>query len=136
MSAEDALVAQSTTASSSNGDAVVHVLAIAASRNEAERLFNVLRKGRLGVRPHQVEDAGELDTLLYDQRWDLIVHMQSNGVSLSLDAAKKIANSGTDEPYIVVVDEFTESLSCRLLEAGARRVIEHAQPELLLASAR
>ncbi len=114
-----------------NGN-VIRLIILNESANEAEALTSVLRNTGYAVRYKHIEDAEDLQEVLEDQPWDLLLSNQQVGDFTATQALSAIKKSGKDIPCIIY-DERTDATATELIKAGAADFIsDDAQEHLLL----
>ncbi len=110
---------------------IVRIIVIEESANEAEMILNSLRRARLPLRPHHVEDDEDLQAALADQEWDLVIAVPTM-MDFSIQKISEILDSSQQElPLLVLTRKFSAEEFNHLLDAGANRVIPADQEQSL-----
>ncbi len=117
-------------------DTIIRLVVIEESANDAEVILNSLRKARFPIRPKHVEDAEDLETVLNEQEWDLIVTVPAVGDFDVTQVCELVANSKQDIPVIVLCDPLEEECMAGLFSAGASQAIPRGNDTCLQISVR
>src|SRR5579871_1244292 len=116
----------------SKQDAVIKLLLVEDSVEEAEQSISMLRNGGIAVRPTRAANAVELEAQLAAQTPDLILY-NTAAKSLKLAEVAAAANkTGKDIALIAVASNISEDTIVAAFHAGARALalrnrIDHVQ---------
>jgi signal transduction histidine kinase len=104
----------------SDEDALIRVLMVDDSADDAELVMRELRRASRPVSVERVWDAAEMRTMLARNSWDLVLSdwtMPRFGGDAALEVLKA---TSLDVPFIIVSGTVTEELAIKAMRAGAR----------------
>jgi multidomain signaling protein FimX len=104
-------------------DAIIRLIIVEESANDAEVILSSLRKARFPIRPKHVEDEEDLQAALSEQEWDLLLSVPALGDFTVRRICELIANSNQDLPVIALCDQINAEQLTSLLNDGVRAVI-------------
>jgi multidomain signaling protein FimX len=104
-------------------DAIIRLIIVEESANDAEVILSSLRKARFPIRPKHVEDEEDLQAALSEQEWDLLLSVPALGDFTIRRICELIANSNQDLPVIALCKQITPDIVANLLHDGVRAVI-------------
>ena len=107
----------------------LHLLVVAASGAEVERLRPVLGRSD---EIHRVDSADFLRAALADRPWDAVLYLSAVAALSLPNALRQIDDAGLDLPLILVAGPAEEFSLQRAMKAGARDVIDADRLERLL----
>jgi len=97
----------------------VRVLIVEDSEDDAELLMHELRAGGYEPVYKRVETAGEMQSALAEQAWDVVVSDHSVRQFDSHTALHTLKASGLDIPFIIVSGTIGEEQAVKAMKAGA-----------------
>lgn len=101
--------------------------------SEAEQLLNILRKGGHATRPKMVSGLDELEDLLSEQTWDLILAKPSHEDIETKTIIDTVAAAEQDIPVVIITDtEESEDRVVQMMRMGIQDVIVRSRSRQLL----
>jgi len=110
---------------------IVRIIVIEESANDAEIILNSLRRARLPLRPHHVEDAEDLQAALAEQEWDIVIAVPTLMGFNVPQISEILKSSQQDLPLLVLTHTFSPEEFTLLLNSGASNVIPAADEQSL-----
>jgi diguanylate cyclase (GGDEF)-like protein/PAS domain S-box-containing protein len=112
-------------------ESVVRLLLVEDRVEDAERITSILRNGGMAVRPTRAESEEQLETLIGQQSFDLVLAgSQARQIPMQRVVAL-VEASGKDVPVIAVLNELSDAEVRRAFDAGVPRVAPREHPEIL-----
>lgn len=113
----------------------LRLVVIDDSSNDAEVVTSMLRNAGHGVRTERVEDEEDLEALLRESDWDMVLTKPRTPIFSAVDALQVISDMERDVPVLILLHdaadaEADENLS--LLDAGARDIVSVGQQKRLI----
>ena len=110
----------------------LRLLVIHDTQSEAEPLINALRNSGQAVRTHFIAGSDELNKVLAEQSWEIMLaKLSTNTVDVS-EAVAQVQRSGKDIPIIGLVDAFSTEVVSSALSMGITDVIVETDEQHLL----
>jgi diguanylate cyclase (GGDEF)-like protein/PAS domain S-box-containing protein len=106
----------------------LHLLVLDDSSNAAETVSNMLRNAGHAVRTDRIEDDEDLREALAKHDCDMILAKPEIPYFSALEALGILKQLGKELPLLVIADGAEEEALNALLKAGARALVEIAQP--------
>jgi diguanylate cyclase (GGDEF)-like protein len=100
-------------------NAVLRILLVEDSEDDAELILRELRRGGLEPAYERVYTPGSLRQLLTQETWDVILADYSMPRFSALEALRILKESGIDLPFIVVSGTIGEDVAVGAMKAGA-----------------
>ncbi|HET8902996.1 MAG TPA: EAL domain-containing protein [Saccharospirillum sp.] len=119
--------------SESNASAL-RLLVIHDTQSEAEPLLSTLRNAGQAVRSHFIASLNELETVLSEQHWDmLLVKLETQTVDPS-EAVATIQRAGKDIPILALIDTYDADRIGEALETGLTDVLVEGEEQHLISA--
>lgn len=119
--------------SESNASAL-RLLVIHDTQSEAEPLLSTLRNAGQAVRSHFIASLNELETVLSEQHWDmLLVKLETQTVDPS-EAVATIQRAGKDIPILALIDSYDADRIGQALETGLTDVLVEGEEQHLISA--
>jgi PAS domain S-box-containing protein len=97
----------------------IHVLVVAGSARDAERILEELRRGGYEPTSERVQTAEELALALNRRTWDVVLSDYVLAEFSGPEALKLVRQKDPDVPFIVISDVYGEETAVRVMKAGA-----------------
>ncbi len=112
---------------------VLRLLIINEPVGDAEKLVSILRNSGLAVRPKQVDDLEQLNSILKNEPIDAIVFGDQKSELTIRNTSEVISKGGKDIPIITLVSSTDDEKIIENLNSGVRTVV-HRKPIQLVQS--
>jgi PAS domain S-box-containing protein len=99
--------------------AVLKVLLVEDSENDAELLLHALKKAGYNPTARRVDNAADMDEALAHGSWDMVISDYVLPQFSGLEALKHIQRRNLDIPFIIVSGKIGEEVAIEALKAGA-----------------
>lgn len=117
--------------SSSNA---IRILLIHDTQNEAEPIANAIRNSGQAVRSHFIASLDELESVISDQSWDLLLAKLNTSTVDATSAIEIIQRDGKDIPMIGLIEQYDDDIISSALDMGMMDVlVESSEQHLALA---
>jgi diguanylate cyclase (GGDEF)-like protein/PAS domain S-box-containing protein len=111
-----------------NNNAVIKILFIENSVEDAEQIISLIRNAGIAVRPARATDRGQLDKCLEELAPDVVLFNPAVGTLELREVAQAIDASGRDMALVANVAQMDAQSVSDLFAAGVHGVASHAQP--------
>jgi len=106
--------------SSSNA---IRILLIHDTQNEAEPVTNAIRNSGQAVRSHFIASLEELNRVVEEQTWDLMLAKLNTATVDATEAVATIQRDGKDIPMIGLIDAYNDDVIASALDMGMADVV-------------
>lgn len=121
---------------SDSNSSALRLLVIHDTQSEAEPLLSTLRNAGQAIRAHFVASLSELETVLSEQHWDmLLVKLDTQTVDPTA-AVTTIQRAGKDLPILALIDQYDAERIGEALEAGLTDVLVEGEEQHLISAVR
>lgn len=110
---------------------IVRLLILNESQNEAEELTKLFRNSGYPTRTHRLGSRGELEQLLEEDTWDLLISDDSHAEFRLADAVATIAEKKADVPVLLSTSNSDQSMA-EAIEAGVQDMVAKNDDKHLL----
>ena len=97
----------------------LHLLMVEDSEDDAQLLLRELKRGGYAVQYQRIELAEDMNRLLREDSWDLVISDYSMPRFNALQALEILKASGLDLPFIIISGTIGEDMAVSAMRAGA-----------------
>jgi diguanylate cyclase (GGDEF)-like protein/PAS domain S-box-containing protein len=108
---------------STSSSRAIRILLIHDTQNEAEPVTNAIRNSGQAVRSHFIASLEELDKVIEDQTWDLMLAKLNTATIDATQAVAAIQRDGMDIPMIGLIDAYNDDIIASALDMGMADVV-------------
>jgi diguanylate cyclase (GGDEF)-like protein/PAS domain S-box-containing protein len=109
----------------------IRILLIHDTQNEAEPVANAIRNSGQAVRSHFIASLDELNKVIEDQVWDLMLVKLNTSTVDATSAIESIQRDGKDIPMIGLIDQYDDDIISSALDMGMTDVIVESSEQHL-----
>jgi PAS domain S-box-containing protein len=113
---------------------IIRLLILNESQNEAEEIINLFRNSGYPTRAHRLVSNAELEQLLTEDPWDLLISDDAHEDFRMQQAIETIANNKADIPVLLLSAEASTPMS-NAIETGVQDMVIKADQQHLLHAA-
>ena len=113
---------------------IIRLLILNESQNDAEEIINLFRNSGYPTRAHRLSSNAELEQLLKEDPWDLLISDDAHEDFRLQQAVETIASNKADIPVLLLSPDASTSMS-EAIEIGAQDMVSKADQQHLLHAA-
>ncbi len=102
----------------------LNILMIESSANDVEQVQYFLQAGGFNINDLRVSSVNELQQVIEDSQWDLILSDYSHPDFIATEALSVLAAHDQEIPFIVLSNHGGEEAACALMELGAHDYVK------------
>lgn len=121
---------------SPSSSSAIRILLIHDTQNEAEPIANAIRNSGQAVRSHFIASYEELESVIAEQTWDLLLVKLNTSTVDTTNAVEFIQREGKDIPMIGLIDQYDEDIISSALDMGLMDVIVETSEQHLAQAVR
>lgn len=106
-----------------NNSNAIRILLIHDTQNDAEPLSNAIRNSGQAVRSHFIASLDELNEVIEEQSWDMMIVKLNTATIDATEAVAKIQRDGKDIPMIGIIEEYNQDIIVSALDMGISDVV-------------
>jgi len=108
---------------SPSSSSAIRILLIHDTQNEAEPIANAIRNSGQAVRSHFIASLEELQKVINEQTWDLMLAKLNTSTVDATEAVATIQRDGKDIPIIGLIEQYDDDIIASALDMGISDVI-------------
>ncbi|WP_320826342.1 EAL domain-containing protein [Reinekea sp.] len=108
---------------STSSSSAIRILLIHDTQNEAEPVTNAIRNSGQSVRSHFIASLDELNRVVEEQTWDLMLAKLNTATVDATEAVATIQRDGKDIPMIGLIDAYNDDVIASALDMGMADVV-------------
>lgn len=106
-----------------NTSNAIRILLIHDTQNDAEPLSNAIRNSGQAVRSHFIASLDELNEVIEEQSWDMMIAKLNTSTIDATEAVANIQRDGKDIPMIGIIEDYNQDIIVSALDMGMADVI-------------
>lgn len=108
---------------SPSSSSAIRILLIHDTQNEAEPIANAIRNSGQAVRSHFIASLDELEKVINEQTWDLMLAKLNTSTVDATAAVEFIQREGKDIPMIGLIEQYDDDIIPSALDMGMMDVV-------------
>ncbi|WP_320821576.1 EAL domain-containing protein [Reinekea sp.] len=108
---------------STSSSSAIRILLIHDTQNAAEPVANAIRNSGQAVRSHFIASLDELNRVIEEQTWDLMLAKLNTATVDATEAVATIQRDGKDIPMIGLIDAYNDDIIASALDMGMADVV-------------
>lgn len=110
----------------------IRLLLVHDTQNEAEPVANAIRNSGQAIRSHFVATVDELEQLVSEQTWDVMIAKLSTHTLDTSEAVACVVRDGKDIPMIGLVEHYDQDIISSAIDMGMADVVVEAAEQHLV----